>query len=631
MLDQLLKSSSSKFLQTRENICHLFLIIDEFFYLLVNKIINQEGKNILKKTNTKMFNMTRTDYNFLFLGSIFSIFSSLGGAALPFLLSRIINVVEEFSDRAEFPVSEIIYNLLFMLLAGIFGLFFTYIGRKYLAKFSTSKLADIRRGVFRNIQYLSPEDLKDFKDNSLQTRLQLDNLNYANYFNFLTISFIPSLFRFLVFSIMCLILNYMAGIALIGFALIFYLVINFLSMNAEKSYIESLELTDSLNKIIKENITGARVVKAFNLKQRQRDRFIKINDAWLKIAIKADKKVYSGWPFSLAFVGSTSAIIVLVFSIITWSTPNSNTNIGDIVAFINYSYLIMWSVFEFIMIKIFRARSLASKVRMQEIINLTNNHFNNSGIKFKPGDIVFSNISFKYNKDSIDHVLSNVSLTIKENTRVGIIGPTGSGKSSLINLITRLFDPGNGEISINGVNIKNLNTKDLINNISISFQQKYLFSGTIKSNIKFGNENINDDKVLELLNIAEMKQFVDSKKEGINYKLEQNAQNLSGGQKQRLSIARTLAKDAKIIIFDDSTSALDNITEKRILESINSTKKNITQIFVAQKISTIKDMDQIIVLEKGIIVGQGTHDELIKSCFVYREINEFQERQVENE
>lgn len=574
--------------------------------------------------------MNRTDYKYLILGSVFSVFSALGGAALPFLLSEIINVVEEFNDKANFPVREIIFNLLFMLIAGIFGLFFTYIGRKYLAEFSTSKLAEIRRKVFLNIQYLSPEDLKDFKDNSLLTRLQLDNLNYANYLNFFTITFIPTLFRFVAFSIMCLILNYIAAIALIGFAVIFYIIIAFLSMNAEKSYIEALGLTDSLNKIIKENITGARVVKAFNLKERQRQRFIKINDLLVKTSIKAEKKVFSGWPFSLAFVGATSVIIVLVFAVISWSAPESKVNVGDIVAFINYSYLIMWSVFEFIIIKIFKARSYASKLRMQEIISLQNNHFTEDGIPFSSGDIVFENVFFKYNDESIDYVLSDISLTIKENTRVGIIGPTGSGKSSLINLITRLFDTQNGKITINGVDLRELDTKDLVSNISISFQQKYLFSGTIKSNIKFGNENINDDNVLELLKIAEMKSFVDSKKDGINYKLEQNGQNLSGGQKQRISIARTLAKDAKILIFDDATSALDNITEKRILETINEIKTNVTQIFVAQKISTIRDMDQIIVLDKGLIVGQGTHDELLKTCPVYHEINEFQEKEVEN-
>ncbi|MGL5308447.1 MAG: ABC transporter ATP-binding protein, partial [Metamycoplasmataceae bacterium] len=553
----------------------------------------------MRKENNKIFNINRIDYKLLFLGSIFSIISALGGAALPFLLGRIINVVEEFNNTSDFPVIDILFNLLFMLIAGIVGLFFTYISRKYLAKFSTYKLADIRRQVFNNIQYLSPEDLKDFKEHSLLTRLQLDNLNYASYLNFLTITFIPSLFRFISFSIMCFVLDYVAAMALISFAIIFYVIISFLSMNAEKSYIESLKQTDSLNKIIKENITGARVVKAFNLKQRQRDRFIKINDAWLKTAIKADKKVFSGWPFSLAFVGSTSAIIVIIFSVIIWSMPDYNTNIGNIVAFINYSYLIMWSVFEFIIIKVFKARSLASKLRMQEIIDLKSNHFNDNGIKFQSGDIVFNNVNFKYNKDSNDHVLSNVSFVIKENTRVGIIGPTGSGKSSLINLITRLFDPESGEIDINGINLKSLDTQDLIKNISISFQQKYLFSGTIKSNVKFGNESISDDQVLQLLKIAEMKSFVDSKKEGINYKLEQNGQNLSGGQKQRVSIARALAKDSRIIIFDDSTSALDNITEKKILESINSSKKDITQIIVAQKISTIKNMDQIIVLNKG--------------------------------
>ena len=582
-----------------------------------------------KIKNTKMWEMNKVDYLNLVFGSILSFFSAICGASLPFLLGRIINNAEQtIVDDVVFPVGEVLFNLFLMLLVGCLGLLFTYFGRKTLAKFSTSKLAEIRRKVFVKIQYLSPEDLKNHKDNSLLTRLQLDNLNYSTYLNYLIITFIPTLFRFITFSVMCLILNYIVALSLIGFAIVFYVIISFLSTNSEKSYIQALESTDSLNKIIKENITGARVVKAFNLKERQRQRFIKINDFLVKTSIKAEKKVFSGWPFSLAFVASTSVIIILIFSLMTWAMPGTGANVGDIVAFINYSYLIMWSVFEFIIIKIFKARSHASKSRISEILELENNHFNDKGTPFKSGDIVFKNVSFKYNLDSIDYVLKNISFTIKENTRVGIIGSTGSGKSALINLITRLFDNQSGKITINKINLQDIDTKDLINNISISFQQKYLFAGTIKSNVLFGNKNLTDDEVLELLNISEMKPFIDSKKDGINYKLEQNGQNLSGGQKQRIAIARTLSQESKILIFDDATSALDNITEKKILASINKIKQNITQIFVAQKISTIKEMDQIIVLDKGLIVGQGTHDELIKTCDVYKEINEFQSKEV---
>lgn len=584
-------------------------------------------------TKTRIWKMNNTDYLYFVIGSVFSLIAAICGALLPFLLAEIINEVENFIKTSSqgFPVQGVMFNLLYMLLSGVAGLFFTYIGRRFLAKFSTSKLAEIRRKVFVKIQYLSPEDLKDHKDNSLLTRLQLDNLNYATYFNFFIITFIPTVFRFIIFSIMCFILNHFVALALIGFATIFYIIVFLLSMNAEKSYIEALGATDSLNKIIQENITGARVVKVFNLKERQRQRFIKINDFLIKTSIKAEKKVFSGWPFSLAFVASTSIIVILIFSLITWGIPDSTANVGDIIAFINYSYLIMWSVFEFVTIKIFKARSHASKTRIIEIINLENDHFNNKGIKFESGDIIFENIFFKYNIESLDYVLKDISFTIKENTRVGIIGPTGSGKTTLINLITRLFDPQEGEIKINKLNLKDINTKDLINNISLSFQQKYLFSGTIKSNIKFANENITDDEILNLLSISEMKIFIDSKKDGINYKLEQNGQNLSGGQKQRVSIARALAKESKILIFDDATSALDNITEKKILESINKIKQNITQIFVAQKISTIKEMDQIIVLDKGVIVGIGTHDELIQTCKSYEEINELQVEAVDNE
>ncbi len=584
----------------------------------------------IKNKNTKMWEMNKVDYLNLILGSIFSIFAAIFGAALPFLLSLIINSAETtIQDGTAFPVSDVVFSLLMMILAGSLGLIFTYFGRKSLAKFSTTKLAEIRRKVFVKIQYLSPEDLKDHKDNSLLTRLQLDNLNYSTYLNFFVISFIPTLFRFITFSIMCLILNYMVAIALIGFAIIFYIVISLLSMNAEKSYIQALDATDSLNKIIKENITGARVVKAFNLKERQRQRFIKINDFLIATSVKAEKKVFNGWPFSLAFVASTSVLVIMTFSLIIWLNPGTNFQIGNIIAFINYSYLIMWSVFEFIVIKIFKARSHASKNRMKEVMDLENNHFNNNGKDFKAGDIVFKNVSFKYNEESIEHVLKNISFTIKENSRVGIIGSTGSGKSALINLITRLFDSQHGSIKIGGINLKEINTKDLIDNISISFQQKYLFGGTIKSNVLFGNPDLSDDQIIDLLTISEMKPFIDSKKEGFHYKLEQSGQNLSGGQKQRVAIARTLSKDSKILIFDDATSALDNITEKKILASINELKQNITQIFVAQKISTIKDMDQIIVLDKGLIVGKGTHDELIKSCEVYKEINEFQDKAVE--
>jgi ATP-binding cassette subfamily B protein len=239
--------------------------------------------------------MNKIDYRNLVFGSIFSLFSSLFGASLPFLLGKIINAAEKtIADETVFPVSQVMFNLLFMLLAGCLGLLFTFFGRRSLAKFSTTKLAEIRRKVFVKIQYLSPEDLKDHKDNSLLTRLQLDNLNYSTYLNFLIITFIPTLFRFVSFSIMCLILNYVVALALIGFAIVFYVIISLLSMNAEKSYIQALESTDSLNKIIKENITGARVVKAFNLKERQRQRFTKINDFLIKTSIKAEKKVFSG-------------------------------------------------------------------------------------------------------------------------------------------------------------------------------------------------------------------------------------------------------------------------------------------------------------------------------------------------
>ncbi|WP_022935558.1 ABC transporter ATP-binding protein [Mesomycoplasma moatsii] len=270
---------------------------------------------------------------------------------------------------------------------------------------------------------------------------------------------------------------------------------------------------------------------------------------------------------------------------------------------------------------------MVSRERIIEIQKLQTHNVNYEGKTFVHGDIEFRNVSFKYFKNSNDYVLKNISFKIPKNSKFGIVGQTGSGKTTLLNLITRMWDISEGEILINGINIKDLKTSSLLENLSYAFQdKKMLFSGTIEDNVKFSNPNIDESRINKAIKIAQLEDFVSSHPQGIKYQLEEFGQNLSGGQKQRINIARAIAREAYIYLFDDVTSALDNLTEKKLLEELNENIQNSSIIMSSQKISSVENMDQIIVLDKGNISSIGTHEELLKKDKIYQEIYNLQNR-----
>lgn len=586
----------------------------------------------MRRTELKIVRWNRNDWKTFLIGTGTGIISSGFAAFLIFVVKYITNNVQKENVTSQ----EITINglgILFMIALGILSILFAFVSKIFLSKLSAIKIAEIRNSIFDKTQDLSPSDFHEYSSNSLMTRLSLDIFNFTMYYNWLIINVIPSIIRWLVFSIMTAIINYLICLIMIGLSVILFLGAMFFARGCAFYYDKSVKNIDSINKIIEENIVGSRVVRSFNLFERQIKRFSKINNAIYENSSKAEIKLFMAFPFAIAFVNAGAVIVVLIASVVNWAgTPflGQQLDIADILAISSYSYLVLWSVYDSTFLYIFYTRSMVSRKRILEIQKLSNKNRNTSNTLFSMGEIEFKNVSFKYFKNSNDYVLKNISFKIPANTTFGIIGQTGSGKTTLLNLITRMWDVTEGQILVNGIDIRDVNTESLLSNISYAFQEKrMLFSGTIEENIKFSNKEISDDELWEVIEDAQLKEFVISNREGIYYKLEEFGNNLSGGQKQRVNIARALARKASIYLFDDTTSALDNITEKKLLDKLFKKYNKSTLIVTSQKISTIKDMDQILVLNKGQISSIGKHNELLKKDKVYKEIFDLQTRKGE--
>ena len=577
--------------------------------------------------NKRIIKWDKKDWINFFLGFTTGCISSGLSAFIIFIVKYITNNGQEGHIS---NINNIGYSILLMIGVGLFSLIFAFISKIYLSKLSATKIAQIRNIIFDKTQDLSPQDLQEYSPNSLMTRLSLDIFNYSMYYNWFLINVIPSLIRWIIFSIMIAIVNYIICLLIIFLSIVLFIVAILFARKSSYYYEKSINNVDKINKIIEENVVGSRVVRSFNLFERQIRRFSIVNEKIYKNSSKAEIKTFLSFPFSLAFINACAIIVVLFASIVNWENINflgSKISIGDILAIVSYSYLVLWSVYDATFLYIFYTRSLVSRERIIEIQKLQTHNVNYEGKTFVHGDIEFRNVSFKYFKNSNDYVLKNISFKIPKNSKFGIVGQTGSGKTTLLNLITRMWDISEGEILINGINIKDLKTSSLLENLSYAFQdKKMLFSGTIEDNVKFSNSNIDESRINKAIKIAQLEDFVSSHPQGIKYQLEEFGQNLSGGQKQRINIARAIAREAYIYLFDDVTSALDNLTEKKLLEELNENIQNSSIIMSSQKISSVENMDQIIVLDKGNISSIGTHEELLKKDKIYQEIYNLQNR-----
>lgn len=504
-----------------------------------------------------------------------------------------------------------------MLLAAFLGVIGGSGSSAFAAVASMKMGENLRKGIFDKIQTLSFVEIDKLKTSSLITRLTNDVTQVQNMLLMALRIMIRAPFMCLGGIVMAAILCPKLALIFLGALPIIIIAVIIIVKTSFPLFLSVQEKIDRVNVVLRESILGVRVIKAFTMETKQDERFDKANYDLMDKSIKAQNVNMILWPI-VTLIMNLSVIAALWFG---GNMVNKNTlEIGRIMAFINYLIQIMNSLIMVVNIVINFSRATASADRINEVLNTNSSITDNKDASDMNGfDVEFKNVYFKYNEHS-DYVLENISFNARQGQKIGIIGATGSGKSSFVSLIPRLYDATCGQVLIGGVDVRNIKLKELRNNIGVVLQDNILFSGTIEDNLKFGNANADMALIESSAQDAQAYEFINSKEDKFKSIVEQRGHNLSGGQKQRISIARTLIKQPKILIMDDSTSALDMATEAKLQNSIAKNMKNSTVFIIAQRISGVMDADKIIVLDDGKISAIGSHKELLKNNEIYRSI-----------
>lgn len=477
---------------------------------------------------------------------------------------------------------------------------------------------NMRQGLFNKIQSLSFSEIDQFKTSSLITRLTNDVTQVQNMVMMALRGMVRSPLICLGGIIMSLSISVKLSMIFLVVIPLIILSVTVITAKSTPFFTAMQKKIDNVNLVMRENLLGVRVVKAFAIEDKVKERFSYANDDLMSTSIKAQSVTILLWPL-VTLIMNLSVVAILWFG--GNYVNKGSLEIGKIMAFINYLVQIMSSLNMLVMIIINFSRAKVSASRINEVLDVESSITDKEDAKkINKFNIEFKDVYFKYNKDG-DYVLKGISFKAEEGEKIGIIGATGSGKSTLISLIPRLYDTSSGTVMIGNEDVKNLKINELRSLIGVVLQDTTLFSGSIEDNLKFGKEDATEEMMISSVKDAQAFEFINANNEGFNREVGQRGKNLSGGQKQRISIARTLIKNPKILILDDSSSALDMATEAKLQKSIKNRMKNSTVFLIAQRISAVKDSDKIIVLDNGEIVAIGNHEELIKECDIYRSIS----------
>ena len=501
-----------------------------------------------------------------------------------------------------------------MIMGGIGGHYFSI---KAAVSFST----DLRQGVFEKVQRFSFKNIDNFSTGSLVTRLTNDITQIQNMVRMLLIMAMRSPGMLIGGIIMACSINARLALVLAVVIPVLAIVIATLLRIAFPRFGIMQKKLDNLNSGIQENITNVRVIKSFVRQQFETEKFASANEDLMNSTLRAMKIVVTTMPVMTLAMNITTLVVV-------WTGGNfvvgSSMGVGELTAFTTYITQILMSLMMVSMLFLQLSRAMASFSRIGEVletdVDLTDEMSSQKDKKVTEGRVEFKNVSFKYYEKRKENVLENISFTAEPGEIVGIIGTTGSGKSSLVQLIPRLYDVTKGEVLVDGINVKEYSLKHLRDGVGMVLQKNVLFSGSIEDNLRWGDENASIEEIRAAAEAAQADGFVTSFSDGYDMELGQGGVNVSGGQKQRLCIARALLKKPKILILDDSTSAVDTATEAKIRQSFATSLKDSTKIIIAQRISSVIDADKIVVLEDGKIAGIGNHSELMKNCEEYRDI-----------
>ena len=582
---------------------------------------NPTNADLTRKETTelKRYKKYITPYLSAFvIGPLMMLTEVAGEVMLPKFMSMIIN--NGVASRNVAYIGKMgtlmVLTVLFMAVGGILGAYFS-------AKASISFTSDMRNDLFRKVQQFSFENIDDYSTGSLVTRLTNDVQQVQNVLMMGLRMALRAPGMFLGALIMAFMMNrQLAVIILIVIPLLLAAILLILK-TAFPRFGEMQRRLDRLNSGIQESLTNVRVVKSFVREDHEIEKFSKLNDDLKESSLRALRIVIATMPVMMFAMNVTTLAVVWYGGniIIAGKMP-----VGDLTAFTTYIVQILMSLMMLSMVFLQSSRASASMKRINEIfdteIGLNDDHAKNKDKKVTEGCVEFKDVSFGYGGENgrKDLVLEGISFTAEPGQTIGIIGSTGSGKTSLVQLIPRLYDVTGGEVLVDGVNVKEYSLKHLREGVGMVLQKNILFSGTIEENLRWGNEDAPMEDVIRFSESAQADPFVKTFKNGYDTEMGQGGVNVSGGQKQRLCIARALLKRPKILILDDSTSAVDTATEAKIRESLYHDLKDTTKIIIAQRISSVQETDQILVLEDGKIIGHGTHEELLKTCEAYSEI-----------
>ncbi|MBQ9135013.1 MAG: ABC transporter ATP-binding protein [Lachnospiraceae bacterium] len=497
------------------------------------------------------------------------------------------------------------------------------LGGVYGAKASTGLARNLRESMFNKIQTYSFSNIDKFSTAGLVTRLTTDVTNVQNSYQMVLRIAMRAPASMIISLVMAFVINKnLASIYLV--AIVFLsIVLFFIIRRATKTFMEAFPKYDALNASVQENVSAIRVVKAYVREEEETKKFHKASDAILKIFTKAEKNVIINQPIMQFTVYSC---IILISWLGAKMISTDALVIGDLMALLTYCMNILMNLMMVSMIFVMLSMSTASIRRISEVLEEESTLQNPAEPVYEvaDGSIVFKDVEFSYNAGAEEPILKDIDLEIKSGETIGIIGGTGSAKSTLVNLISRLYDVDKGEVLVGGLNVKDYDMDSLRNQVSVVLQSNVLFSGSIYENLRWGDIDATDEECQRACKLACADEFINRFPDGYNTHIEQGGTNVSGGQKQRLCIARALLKKPKILILDDSTSAVDTATDAKIRKAFRDEIPNTTKLIIAQRIASVQDADRIIVMDNGMINGFGTHEDLLENNEIYREVYESQ-------
>lgn len=552
------------------------------------------------------------------LTPVFMILEVIMETIIPLMMASIIDDGVEAGN-----MNHIYFMGSLMVVTAFISLWAGVMGGKYGARASTGFARNLRKAMYENIQTFSFSNIDKFSTSGLVTRLTTDVMNIQNAYQMILRMCMRAPASLICAMAMSFYVNARVALIYLGAVFILGIILCIIIKFTMKYFKQVFKKYDALNESVQENVSAIRVVKAYSREEFEKSKFMTASGNIYNMFIKAEKLIALNGPVMQLAVYSC---ILLISWIGAKMIVGSSMTTGELSQLLTYCMNILMSLMMLSMIFVMITMSMASAERIAEVIEEKADIINpeNPVMHVPDGRIKFEHASFSYKSDAETPVLKNINISIEQGRMIGVIGGTGSAKSSLVNLISRLYDVSDGKVMVGGIDVRDYDIETLRNEVSVVLQKNVLFSGTILDNLRWGDADATEEECIHACKLACADEFINKMPDGYNTYIEQGGTNVSGGQKQRLCIARALIKKPKVLILDDSTSAVDTATDSKIRKAFAEEIPGTTKIIIAQRISSIKDCDKIIVMEDGAVDGFGTHEELLESNEIYHDVYESQ-------